>query len=86
MYDWWGAPTDIDDPDDGMQGVWQFKQGFGAHFAQHVGAWDYTAWPWLYRLYTEAMPRAIQLVRRMRGIGTPERTENGEQEDARGAA
>ena len=69
VYDWWGAPTDIDDPEDGLQGVWQFKQGFGAEFAPHVGAWDYAAWPWLYQLYTEAMPRAIKLVRRVRGIG-----------------
>lgn len=68
QYDWWGAPTDLDDPDDGMQGVWQFKQGFGATFAPHVGAWDYAAWPWLYRLYTEAMPRALAFVRRLRGI------------------
>jgi lipid II:glycine glycyltransferase (peptidoglycan interpeptide bridge formation enzyme) len=66
-YDWWGAPTDLDDPEDGLQGVWQFKQGFGASFAPHVGAWDYTAWPWLYRLYTEAMPRVIALLRRLRG-------------------
>ena len=68
VYDWWGAPTDLDDPEDGMQGVWQFKQGFGATFAPHIGAWDYAAWPWLYRLYTEAMPRALALVRRLRGI------------------
>jgi lipid II:glycine glycyltransferase (peptidoglycan interpeptide bridge formation enzyme) len=68
-YDWWGAPTHLDDPMDRLQGVWQFKQGFGARFAPHVGAWDYTAWPRLYRLYTEAMPRAMALLRRLRGIG-----------------
>jgi lipid II:glycine glycyltransferase (peptidoglycan interpeptide bridge formation enzyme) len=69
LYDWWGAPTDITDPADGMQGVWQFKQGFGASFAKHVGAWDYATSPWLYRLYTEAMPRMIAFVRRLRDIG-----------------
>jgi lipid II:glycine glycyltransferase (peptidoglycan interpeptide bridge formation enzyme) len=70
VYDWWGAPTHMDDPDDGLQGVWQFKQGFGARFAPHVGAWDYATLPWLYRLYTEAMPRVMSAVRRLRGIGS----------------
>lgn len=68
VYDWWGAPTNLDDEADGMQGVWQFKQGFGASFALHVGAWDYATSPLLYRLYTEAMPRAIAWLRRLRGI------------------
>lgn len=69
VYDWWGAPTKIDDPNDPLQGVWQFKQGFGATFEAHIGAWDYATWPWLYRLYTEAMPRLIAAVRSWRGIG-----------------
>ncbi len=68
VYDWWGAPTQIDDPADALQGVWQFKQGFGATFAPHIGAWDYAAWPWLDRLYTEAVPRAMKMLRRLRGI------------------
>ncbi|MBK8050423.1 MAG: peptidoglycan bridge formation glycyltransferase FemA/FemB family protein [Anaerolineales bacterium] len=41
VYDWWGAPTNPDDADDSMQGVWQFKQGFGAEFQSHIGAWDF---------------------------------------------
>jgi lipid II:glycine glycyltransferase (peptidoglycan interpeptide bridge formation enzyme) len=69
VYDWWGAPTNKDDPDDPMQGVWQFKQGFGATFEAHIGAWDYATWPWLYQLYTEAMPRVMATWRRWRGIG-----------------
>ncbi|HXF64890.1 MAG TPA: peptidoglycan bridge formation glycyltransferase FemA/FemB family protein [Caldilineaceae bacterium] len=64
VYDWWGAPTRLDDPDDGLQGVWQFKQGFGARFVARVGAWDYPVYPGLYRLYTEAMPRLLGLLRR----------------------
>lgn len=86
VYDWWGAPTDIDDPADGMQGVWQFKQGFGARFAQHTGAWDYTAWPWLYRLYTEAMPRVMAFVRRLRGISSESHAEKAEGDGSRGDA
>jgi peptidoglycan pentaglycine glycine transferase (the first glycine) len=63
VYDWWGAPTQLDDPDDGMQGVWQFKQGFGAAFQPHIGAWDYPTWPPLYRAYTGLLPWLISLMR-----------------------
>jgi lipid II:glycine glycyltransferase (peptidoglycan interpeptide bridge formation enzyme) len=65
-YDWWGAPTDLADPADELQGVWQFKQGFGAQLQAHIGAWDYPLWPTLYRLYSEAMPRALSVMRRLR--------------------
>jgi lipid II:glycine glycyltransferase (peptidoglycan interpeptide bridge formation enzyme) len=64
VYDWWGAPDHLDDLDDDLQGVWQFKQGFGAHFVANVGAWDYPVYPRLYRLYTETTPRAMALLRR----------------------
>jgi lipid II:glycine glycyltransferase (peptidoglycan interpeptide bridge formation enzyme) len=64
IYDWWGAPTDLDDPDDGMQGVWRFKQGFGAEFRRHVGAWDFVVSPQLYRGYHEILPRLLGLLRR----------------------
>ena len=66
IYDWWGAPTAIDDPADGMQGVWQFKQGFGAEFQPHVGAWDFAVSPLLYGLYTEAVPKVLAYLRRRR--------------------
>ena len=66
-YDWWGAPTDLDDPDDGLQGVWRFKQGFGAVFQPHIGAWDFVVAPALYTAYNELMPRGISLLRRLRG-------------------
>jgi lipid II:glycine glycyltransferase (peptidoglycan interpeptide bridge formation enzyme) len=64
-YDWWGAPAAPDDPADGMQGVWQFKQGFGATLAPHIGAWDFPVAPQLYRLYQEALPRLLHLLRRI---------------------
>ncbi|NJN81956.1 MAG: peptidoglycan bridge formation glycyltransferase FemA/FemB family protein [Caldilineaceae bacterium] len=64
LYDWWGAPTQLDDEEDPMQGVWQFKQGFGATFRPQVGAWDFVASPPLYRLYTEAMPLLLGWMRR----------------------
>ncbi|MCB9150942.1 MAG: peptidoglycan bridge formation glycyltransferase FemA/FemB family protein [Caldilineaceae bacterium] len=64
-YDWWGAPTHVDDTDDSMQGVWQFKQGFGAELQTHIGAWDYAPFPLLYRTYTQAAPRLMQLIRKV---------------------
>jgi len=67
-YDWWGAPTDPDDANDSMQGVWQFKQGFGATLAPHIGAWDFPVMPLFYRLYQELLPRTLQLLRRLKRI------------------
>lgn len=61
-YDLWGAPDALDESDS-MWGVWRFKEGFGAQFAPHIGAWDYAARPLLYRLYSEAMPRVLDIMR-----------------------
>lgn len=63
-YDWWGAPTHPEDDNDPMQGVWSFKQGFGAQLAVNVGAWDFPVQPLLYRAYVEALPRVMDLLRR----------------------
>lgn len=64
IYDWWGAPTHPEDPADAMQGVWQFKQGFGACLQPHIGAWDYVASPLLYQIYQKAMPAVLDWMRR----------------------
>jgi lipid II:glycine glycyltransferase (peptidoglycan interpeptide bridge formation enzyme) len=63
VYDWWGAPTHPEDEQDPMQGVWQFKQGFGAELQPHIGAWDFPLMPPLYRLYQEAMPAVLDWMR-----------------------
>ncbi|MBX3011085.1 MAG: peptidoglycan bridge formation glycyltransferase FemA/FemB family protein [Caldilineaceae bacterium] len=63
-YDWWGAPTDLADPTDQLQGVWQFKQGFDAQFQPHIGAWDFPVQPTLYQLYRELFPVALDLARK----------------------
>ena len=49
-----------------MQGVWRFKQGFGAQFQPHVGAWDSVVSPVGYQLYTEAMPALLTAMRTLR--------------------
>lgn len=65
IYDLWGAP-DVLEESDPMWGVWRFKEGFGAQFAPHIGAWDFPASPLLYRLYTQAMPRVLERMRSRR--------------------
>ncbi len=62
-YDMWGAP-DVLDPDDGLWGVWRFKEGLGAQFTPHIGAYDFAPSPLLYWAYTVAAPRYIGLLRR----------------------
>jgi len=62
-YDWWGAPDELDESDP-MWGVYRFKVGFGGTLRRWIGAWDYTPRPTLYRIYTRAMPRILDLMRR----------------------
>ncbi len=63
VYDLWGAPDELVESDP-MWGVYRFKQGFGGQFVQHIGAWDYPTSRPLYWLYTTAMPRMLDLMRR----------------------
>lgn len=62
-YDLWGAPTEMIESD-ALWGVWRFKEGFGARVAPHIGAFDFAPSPLAYYLYTVAMPRALNLMRR----------------------
>ena len=62
-YDLWGAP-DILDEKDSMWGVYRFKSGLGGKVVRHIGAWDYPLNPYLYRLYTVALPRLLELFRK----------------------
>ncbi|HZU86579.1 MAG TPA: peptidoglycan bridge formation glycyltransferase FemA/FemB family protein [Anaerolineaceae bacterium] len=62
-YDLWGAP-DIFDESDSMWGVYRFKEGLGGTVVRTLGAWDYTARPALYALYTRVLPRVLDIMRR----------------------
>ncbi len=62
IYDLWGAP-DVFDKSDGMWGVFRFKQGLGGQVLRTLGAWDYTSRPMLYKLYSEIIPRLLDLMR-----------------------
>ena len=63
LYDLWGAP-DIFDESDSMWGVFRFKEGLGAVTVRTPGAWDFTARPLLYRLYTRVLPWVLDRMRR----------------------
>ena len=62
VYDWWGAPEHLDEQDP-MWGVYRFKEGFGAHFVEGLGAWDFAPSPMLYNVYVRWMPAVWRLVR-----------------------
>jgi lipid II:glycine glycyltransferase (peptidoglycan interpeptide bridge formation enzyme) len=60
-YDMWGAPDNFDESDP-MWGVYRFKTGFGGETMRGIGAFDYSPSPWLYWVYTVAMPRVLALM------------------------
>jgi lipid II:glycine glycyltransferase (peptidoglycan interpeptide bridge formation enzyme) len=62
-YDMWGAP-DTFDKSDPMWGVYRFKDGFGGQVVRTLGAWDYPVRPLLYRLYSQVLPRLLNVMRR----------------------
>jgi len=69
-YDLWGAP-DLLSEDDPMWGVWRFKEGLGAEFTPHIGAWDYVVSRPLYWVYQRLRPRLLALLRRRHATASP---------------
>ncbi|HEX9839052.1 MAG TPA: peptidoglycan bridge formation glycyltransferase FemA/FemB family protein, partial [Anaerolineales bacterium] len=62
MYDLWGAP-DVFDESDSMWGVYRFKEGLGGKVVRTLGAWDFTPNPVWYKLYSEIIPRVLDVMR-----------------------
>jgi peptidoglycan pentaglycine glycine transferase (the first glycine) len=62
-YDLWGAPQVLEESDP-LWGVWRFKEGLGAAFTPHLGAYDYPARRLLYWAFAVALPRYRALLRR----------------------
>ena len=62
VYDLWGAP-DAFDESDSLWGVFRFKEGLGGQVVRTLGAWDYPASTLLYKLYTQAIPRVLDIMR-----------------------
>ena len=63
VYDLWGAPDELNESDS-MWGVYKFKEGLGAKFAAHAGAYDFVVSRFGYWLYTQATPRLLNVMRR----------------------
>ena len=63
LYDLWGAP-EVFDESDSLWGVFRFKEGLGATVLRTPGAWDFTARPLFYHLYTRVLPKILDIMRR----------------------
>ncbi len=62
IYNLWGAPDKFDESD-GLWGVFRFKEGLGGYVLRTIGAWDFTPNPLLYRLYTQILPKVMDVLR-----------------------
>ena len=62
VYDLWGAP-DVFDESDSMWGVYRFKEGLGGEVVRTLGAWDFAPNPLWYKLYSEVIPRLLDVMR-----------------------
>ncbi len=69
VYDLWGAP-DVFDESDSMWGVYRFKEGLGGKVVRTLGAWDFAPNPLWYKLYSEIIPRVLDLMRTRRKAKT----------------
>lgn len=70
VYDLWGAPDQLVESDP-LWGVWRFKEGMGARFAPHIGAWDFPVYRPLYWAYSVLMPRVLDAMRRRHRAAQP---------------
>jgi lipid II:glycine glycyltransferase (peptidoglycan interpeptide bridge formation enzyme) len=62
VYDLWGAP-EVFDENDSMWGVYRFKEGLGGQVVRTLGAWDFAPSPLWYKLYSDIMPRVLDVMR-----------------------
>lgn len=62
IYDLWGAP-EVFDETDSMWGVYRFKEGLGGKVVRTLGAWDFAPSPLWYKLYSEIIPRLLDVMR-----------------------
>jgi peptidoglycan pentaglycine glycine transferase (the first glycine) len=62
VYDLWGAPDEFNESDS-MWGVFRFKEGLGGQVVRTLGAWDYVPNPFWYKMYSEIIPRILDVMR-----------------------
>ena len=61
-YDLGGAP-EVCDESDSMWGVYRFKEGLGGQVVRTLGAWDFAPSPLWYKMYSEIIPRVLDVMR-----------------------
>lgn len=61
-YDMWGAPDEFIEQDP-LWGVYKFKDGFGGEVTRYIGAWDMPVRSRLYRIYSQLLPRVLEVMR-----------------------
>ena len=62
IYDLWGAPDEFNE-NDSMWGVFRFKEGLGGQVVRTLGAWDLAPNPFWYKMYSEIIPRLLDVMR-----------------------
>jgi lipid II:glycine glycyltransferase (peptidoglycan interpeptide bridge formation enzyme) len=62
VYDLWGAP-EVFDESDSMWGVYRFKEGLGGQVVRTLGAYDFAPNPFWYKMYSEIIPRVLDVMR-----------------------
>jgi peptidoglycan pentaglycine glycine transferase (the first glycine) len=62
IYNLWGAPNEFVETD-GLWGVFRFKEGLGGYVSRTIGAWDFASNPFMYRLYTQTLPKVMDVMR-----------------------
>jgi lipid II:glycine glycyltransferase (peptidoglycan interpeptide bridge formation enzyme) len=62
VYDLWGAPDKFDESDS-MWSVYRFKEGLGGKVVRTLGAWDFAPNAFWYKLYSEIIPRLLDVMR-----------------------
>lgn len=62
VYDLWGAPDEFNESDS-LWGVYRFKDGLGGEVVRTLGAWDFAPSPLWYKMYSEIIPRALDVMR-----------------------
>src|SRR5271157_1323019 len=62
VYDLWGAPDEFNE-NDSLWGVFRFKEGLGGEVIRTLGAWDFAPNPLWYKMYSEIIPRVLDLMR-----------------------
>jgi peptidoglycan pentaglycine glycine transferase (the first glycine) len=61
-YDLWGAP-EVFEESDSMWGVYRFKEGLGGKVVRTLGAWDFAPSLLWYKMYSEVIPRVLDVMR-----------------------